>query len=201
MTTDADILTDLAQRLPAARKALAAAVGDIPASGGSGGSGNVSDRTGNTAVRLAAHPDTDVALAATRELDRLERQVIARRHAHAAVTDTLVAMQRIVDRWAPTPRQRQASNETLRAAANDLLNRHDDAGNCRSCKRDPGSWGEPHRRGLCRSCIRYLDRCVALYEVDLELPPVALIVVLRERGKVTDADIHRVMVGQRRRDA
>lgn len=195
------MLSEARRRLPAARTALQAATGDMPASGAQGGTqggSGTSDRTGRLAIGII--DGIDLAINDTRRLDHLERTIIARCKTGQPWAQELAQVMDIVDRWAPAPGRKRKLDDNLRAAADDLLNKTEDTNNCRSCKRDPGSWGEPERRGLCKSCIRYLDRCTTLYDVTLELPPVALVVVLRERGKVTDADIHNAMVGQKRRD-
>jgi hypothetical protein len=194
---DAEILRDIARRLPAARKALASAVGDIPASGAHSGTHGVSDRTGRLA--LAVIDGRDQALTDSRQLDRLMIVLKVRCRNGRPITRQLLDVQTIVDRWAPTPRRRQALEQNLRAAADDLLNKHDDHGNCESCKRVPGAWGEPHRRGLCKTCARHLDRVTALYCVELDVPPKRLVEVLQAKGKVTDQDIHLVMTGHERR--
>jgi len=197
MTDTADLLTEAARRLPAARKALDAATGDIPPAGGSGGGSGTSDRTGRLA--LAVIDGTDTAVLDSRRLDALERVCIARCKAGQDIAAQLRQVLDICDRWAPDPRRKAALDANLRAAADDMLNRHDDQGNCTSCKRVPGAWGEPHRRGLCKTCSRHLDRVHALYDVVLELPPKRLVEVLQSKGKVTDQDIHVVMHGSVRR--
>jgi hypothetical protein len=136
---------------------------------------------------------------AYRDLDELTTiEWFNRRHG-GVTKHQLMRLQALCDRWAPDPRRKAALDANLRAAADDLLNRHDDQGNCTSCKRVPGAWGEPFRRGLCVNCYRYLERVHALYDVVLELPPKRLVEVLQARGKVTDQDIHTAMHGSVRR--
>jgi hypothetical protein len=196
--TATDRMDEVRRRLPDARQAMIAALGTMPSTaGGSGGSSGPSDRTGRLACAYLANEAIDPA---RRDLDALTMILWRARNRGHFTGGEIAAMLDLCDRWAPTPQRRRKIDDNLRAAADDLLNKTEDAHNCRSCKRDPGSWGEPARRGLCKSCIRYLDRCTTLYDVTLELPPVALVVALRERGKVTDADIHNAMIGQKRRD-
>jgi hypothetical protein len=169
----------------------------MPASGGSGGTSGVSDRTGRLALAVIAGQDQ--ALTDSRRLDHLMLLMAARCRRGQPLTRQLSEVIDICDRWAPTERRRRALDANLRAAADDLLNKHDDHGNCESCKRVPGEYGEPHRRGLCKTCARHLDRVMALYDVVLELPPKRLLEIGKQRGKVTDQDIHVVMHGSTRR--
>ena len=194
------MLFDIADRLPAARQALDRCTGTIPAAGGgTGASSGVSDRTGRLALCII--DGMDQAIVDSRLLDTLERTTIARLKNGDPIGHQLAAILDIVDRWAPAEKRRRALEQNLRAASDDLLNRHDDHGNCDSCKRVPGAWGEPHRRGLCKTCARHLDRVTALYCVDIDVPPKRLLEVLHAKGKVTDHDIHTVMHGHTRRDA
>lgn len=200
MTSDAALLSEAAQRLPNARKAMLAATGDMPSRGGCEGvSGGGTGEWGPT-VTIAMNLGADEAVRDSRRLDKLMLLMAARCRRSQPITQQLAEVVDICDRWAPTPRRRQALDANLRAAADDLLNRHDDHGNCRSCKRVPGAWGEPHRQGLCKTCARHLDRVHALYDVTLELPPRILVEVCKGRGKVTDHDIHAAMHGNPRRD-
>jgi hypothetical protein len=191
------MLSEARRRLPAARTALQAATGDMPCSGTSQGGSGTSDRTGRLAIGII--DGIDLAINDTRRLDHLERIIIARCKTGQPWTQELAQVMDIVDRWAPTPARRRKLDDNLRAAADDLLNKTEDTNNCRSCKRDPGSYGEPHARGMCKSCDRWLQRVLALYDVTIDMPPVALLVIARERGKVTDHDIHASMSGQKRR--
>jgi hypothetical protein len=196
---DVEMLSEARRRLPAARTALAVAIGDMPCSGTSQGGSGTSDRTGRIALGVIEGVDT--AWTDTRELDRLERIIIAKCNAGQSWTYLLPRVLDIVDRWAPTPRRRTALHNNLRSASDDLLNKSDDHGNCTSCKRVPGAWGEPHRQGMCKTCARYIDRITALYVVAIDMPPRALIEISEARGKVTDHDIHTTMHGHTRRDA
>lgn len=196
---DADLLSEARRRLPAARTAIHRHIGNIPAAGGGTRASGTSDRTGSIACKLATAIDADQAWRDDAELDRLELQAIARLQAGTSITRTLQDILRIVDRWAPDPKRKQVLEDGLRAAANDDLNYRGDINNCDSCRRDPGSYGEPFRRGLCVNCYRRVARIVELYDVDITMPPVDLVRLFRERGKVTDHDIHRVMAGQPRR--
>lgn len=191
------LLAELAARLPPTRRALAQAIGDIPASGGSGTSSGISDRTGRLALGLIE--GIDAAILDSERLNALERQCIVRLHNDQRIEHLLAQIVDICDRWAPTQRRKSKIDENLRAAADDLLNRHDDSGNCDSCKRVPGAWGAPHRKGLCKTCARHLDRISVLYVTDLELPPRRLVEIVKTRGKVTDRDIHASMDGGTRR--
>jgi hypothetical protein len=191
------MLSEARRRLPAARTALQAATGDMPCSGTSQGGSGTSDRTGRLAIGII--DGIDIAINDTRRLDHLERIIIARCKTGQPWAQELAQVMDIVDRWAPTPHRRRKLDDNLRAAADDLLNKTEDHHNCRSCKRDPGSYGEPHARGMCKSCDRWLQRVLALYDVTIDMPPVALLVIARERGKVTDHDIHNTMTGQKRR--
>lgn len=193
------MLAEVRRRLPAARTALARATGDMPASGGTGGASGPSDRTGRIAIAIIE--GIDQAWNDSTELDRLERIIIARCKTGAPWKRELAHILDIIDRWAPTPTRRQKLNDNLRAAAGDMLNKTDDHGNCNSCKRVPGAYGTPHARGLCKTCDRWLQRTLVYYDVQLELPPRALVEIGVERGKVTDHDIHNAMTGQKRRES
>ena len=192
------MLDETKRRLPLARSALAVAIGDMPCSGTSQGGSGTSDRTGR--IALGVIDGVDTAWTDSRELDRLERIIIAKCNAEQSWTYLLPRVLDIVDRWAPTPRRRTALHNNLRSASDDLLNKTDDHGNCTSCKRVPGAWGEPHRKGMCKTCARYMDRVMALYVVTIDMPPRALIEIGEQRGKVTDHDIHATMHGHTRRD-
>jgi hypothetical protein len=193
------MLDEARRRLPAARTALAIAIGDMPCSGTSQGGSGTSDRTGRIALGVIEGVDT--AWTDSRELDRLERIIIAKCNDGLSWTYLLPRVLDIVDRWAPAPSRKRKLDDNLRAAAADLLNKTDDHGNCTSCKRDPLSHSDPFRRGLCVNCYRRVERINELYVEPVELPPVALVVLLRERGKVTERDIHNAMSGHTRRDA
>lgn len=195
---NSDLRSDVRRRLPAARNHMVRCLGTIPAAGGSQGNTGPSDRTGRLAVAYIDNPTIDPA---RHDLDRLNTILNRGRGRGWLTQGEWHTLADLCDTWNPTDRRRQAIHANLQAAANDLLNKHNDHGNCRSCKRDPGSWGEPHANGLCKSCKRYLDRIHVLYDVTIDVPPLALIVVLRERGKVTDQDIHNAMIGKPRRDA
>lgn len=192
-------LADVNQRRPLARSKMIDALGTIPAAGsGTGAVSGVSDRTGRLACAYLANTSTDTA---RQDLDRLTDIEWTNKTKGGISRKQLEVLVDICDRWAPTERRRRALDTNLRAAADDLLNKHDDHGNCDSCKRVPGAWGEPHRQGLCKTCARHLDRVHALYDVTLELPPRVLVEVCKGKGKVTDHDIHAAMHGSRRRDA
>lgn len=200
MTSDADLLSDARRRLPQARKNLQAALGDMPSRGGAEGvSGGGTGEWGPT-VTIALALGRDEAVRDSRRLDTLMLFMAARCRRTQSITNQLAEVIDICDRWAPTARRRQAIDTNLRAAADDLLNRHDDHGNCRSCTRVKGVWGEPHRQGLCKTCARHLDRIHNLYDVELELPPRILVEVCKTRGKVTDHDIYAAMHGNKRRE-
>lgn len=193
------MLSEARRRLPAARQALHAATGDMPCSGTAQGGSGTSDRTGRLAIGIIDGIDT--AINDTRRLDHLERIIIARCKTGQSWTRELAQVMDIVDRWAPAPSRKRKLDDNLRAAADDLLNKSEDINNCRSCKRVPGVWGEPHTRGLCKNCDRWLQRTLMHYNVTLDMPPVALVVIGAERFKVTDHDIHNAMTGSPRRDA
>lgn len=173
-------------------------MGDMPASGAQNGTSGVSDRTGRLA--LAVIEGCDQAWTDSNELDRLERIIINRCKTGQPWMQELARVMDIVDRWAPTPRRKAKLDDNLRAAAGDLLNATDDHHNCRSCKRVPGAWGEPHKNGLCKNCDRWLQRTLLHYDVTIDMPPLALVAIGLERYKITDADIHTVMHGKKRRD-
>jgi len=196
---DLTMLAEARRRLPAARTALAAAIGDMPCSGTSQGGSGTSDRTGRIALGII--DGVDQAWTDSRELDRLERIIISKCNAGTSWTYLLPRVLDIIDRWAPTPSRKRKLDDNLRAAASDLLNKSEDHGNCRSCARDPKSYTDPFRRGLCVNCYRRVERINELYVEPVELPPVNLVILFRERGKVTDRDIHNAMTGQPRRDS
>lgn len=175
---------------------MEAALGTIPSANGAGG-GGVSDRTGRLAVAYIDNPASDPA---RRDLDRVG--TIQRRATERGgyTQGELATLTDICDQWAPSNKRRAALDANLRAAADDLLNRHDDHGNCISCKRVPGAWGDPHRQGLCKTCARYLDRVNSLYVCDESLPRKQLVEISEDRGKVTDRDIHTVYHGTPRRE-
>jgi hypothetical protein len=170
----------------------------MPCSGTSQGGSGTSDRTGRIALGII--DGVDQAWTDSRELDRLERIIIAKCNNGQSWTYLLPRVLDIVDRWAPTDTRRRKLHANLRSASDDLLNKSDDHGNCVSCKRVPGAWGEPHRQGMCKTCGRYLDRIHAHYDITIDMPPRALIEISEARGKVTDHDIHTVMHGTPRRD-
>lgn len=195
--TATDRMAEVRRRLPGARQAMIAALGTIPAAGGSGGSSGPSDRTGRLACAYLANPDIDPA---RRDLDTLTMILYRARARRHFTNGEIAAMLDLCDRWAPTPRRKAKLDDNLRAAAGDLLNATDDHHNCRSCKRVPGAWGEPHKNGLCKNCDRWLQRTLLHYDVTIDMPPLALVAIGLERYKITDADIHTVMHGKPRRD-
>lgn len=132
-------------------------VGDIPSTEGGGGSGS-SDRTGNTASRLAARPivrEGDPSPdAAWRDLDYI-RRIRHRITQNTATTRDRQDAANIIHRWRDlTPEQEQR----LRASAAE-----GDPG-CRSCARIMGPSGlplwSPCHPGLniCQWCSRTLAR-------------------------------------------
>lgn len=191
MTRDRDqILADLTaiyRQLPPTRQALAQALGDIPptTTGHTSGHG---DRTS----RLALHANQDQALTDQATLDRLITTAAARIHNHQPAHNAIAAILDICNRWAPPTRRRQHIHQGLRDAANDQLNRTGDPNNCTSCRRVPGVYGEPHRRGLCKRCARWVDHIEATHGTRLELPPVALVEHSRT-GRVDAAVIARTL--------
>ncbi len=196
--SDVEMLGEARRRLPEARRKLQECLPDMPAAGGGGGSGT-SDRTGRIAVAVM-EAGSDQAWTDWHTLDRIERAIIDRCRNDQPIGRQLAQLLDIVDRWAPTPRRRQALERNQRDAANDLLNRHDDHGNCTSCKQVPGAYGTPHARGLCKTCDRWLQRILASYAVDIDMPPRRLVELGHAKGKITDHDINAVMHGQPRRD-
>lgn len=196
-TITVDRMCEVRRRLPDAREAMIAALGTMPSTaGGSGGTSGPSDRTGRLACAYLTNEAIDPA---RRDLDALTMILWRARNRGHFTGGEIAVMLDLCDRWAPTPQRKRKLDEGLRAASDDLLNKTEDHHNCRSCKRDPGSYGEPHARGMCKSCDRWLQRVLALYDVTIDMPPVALLVIARERGKVTDHDIHNCMTGQKRR--
>lgn len=185
-------------RLAQALKALSDATGDMPCTGTTGGGSGTSDRTGSIALRVIEGVDT--AWADTHRLNILLESMIRKMRTGQSVRRQIDELNDIINRWAPTDNQRRAITANLQAAANDLLNRHDDHGNCTSCKQVPGAYGTPHARGLCKTCDRWLQRILASYAVDIDMPPRRLVELGHAKGKITDHDINAVMHGQPRRD-
>ena len=185
-------------RLALALKALSDATGDMPCTGTTGGGSGTSDRTGSIALRVIEGVDT--AWADTHRLNILLESMIRKMRTGQSVRRQIDELNDIINRWAPTDNQRRAITVNLQAAANDLLNRHDDHGNCTSCKQVPGAYGTPHARGLCKTCDRWLQRILASYAVDIDMPPRRLVELGHAKGKITDHDINAVMHGQPRRD-
>ena len=185
-------------RLALALKALSDATGDMPCTGTTGGGSGTSDRTGSIALRVIEGVDT--AWADTHRLNILLESMIRKMRTGQSVRRQIDELNDIINRWAPTDNQRRAITANLQAAANDLLNRHDDHGNCTSCKQVPGAYGTPHARGLCKTCDRWLQRILASYAVDIDMPPRRLVELGHAKGKITDHDINAVMHGQPRRD-
>ena len=185
-------------RLAQALKALSDATGDMPCTGTTGGGSGTSDRTGSIALRVIEGVDT--AWADTHRLNILLESMIRKMRTGQSVRRQIDELNDIINRWAPTDNQRRAITVNLQAAANDLLNRHDDHGNCTSCKQVPGACGTPHARGLCKTCDRWLQRILASYAVDIDMPPRRLVELGHAKGKITDHDINAVMHGQPRRD-
>ena len=185
-------------RLAQALKALSDATGDMPCTGTTGGGSGTSDRTGSIALRVIEGVDT--AWADTHRLNILLESMIRKMRTGQSVRRQIDELNDIINRWAPTDNQRRAITVNLQAAANDLLNRHDDHGNCTSCKQVPGAYGTPHARGLCKTCDRWLQRVLVYYAVDIDMPPRRLVELGHAKGKITDHDINAVMHGQPRRD-
>jgi hypothetical protein len=110
-------------------------------------------------------------------LDRIERAIIDRCRNDQPIGRQLAQLVDIVDRWAPTPRRRQALDTGLRAAAE---GKGDDG--CHSCARVKDSRGLPlysdQHPGLviCKSCYDMLRRVRAHDRyVEAELVPVVVI--------------------------
>jgi len=185
-------------RLAQALKALSDATGDMPCTGTTGGGSGTSDRTGSIALRVIEGVDT--AWADTQRLNTLLETMIRKMRAGQSVRRQLDELNDIINRWAPTDNQRRAITANLQAAANDLLNRHDDHGNCTSCKQVPGAYGTPHARGLCKTCDRWLQRVLVYYDITDTLPRKRLVEIGEANGKVTDRDIHTVYHDCTRRD-
>lgn len=195
--TTADLLSEARRRLPAARDALAAATGDIPPAGGSGGGSGTSDRTGRLA--LAIIDGTDNAVTDSSYLDRLEKICIARCKAGQDIDHQLRQILDICDRWAPDPRRKAALDANLRAAAegkgDDGCNSHarvkDHKGVPRYEERHPGL-------AVCQTCHRDLRRVRARDRyADAVMVPL-VVVQWRERhpGKnLSDAILDRLLAG------
>jgi hypothetical protein len=188
--SDAEMLEEVRRRLPMARAKLAEALPDMPTSGGGGGSGT-SDRTGGIATAIMDNAN-DQAWADWHDLERIERIIIERCRTGQTITRPLAQLLDIVNRWAPTDKRRRALEANQRDAANDLLNRHNDQGNCTSCKQVPGAYGTPHSRGLCKTCDRWLQRVLTYYDLTDTMPRKRLVEIGEANGKVTDRDIHTV---------
>ena len=185
-------------RLAQALKALSDATGDMPCTGTTGGGSGTSDRTGSIALRVIEGVDT--AWADTHRLNILLESMIRKMRTGQSVRRQIDELNDIINRWAPTDNQRRAITVNLQAAANDLLNRHDDHGNCTSCKQVPGAYGTPHARGLCKTCDRWLQRVLVYYDIVDTLPRKRLVEIGEANGKVTDRDIHTVYHDCTRRD-
>ncbi len=185
-------------RLAQALKALSDATGDMPCTGTTGGGSGTSDRTGSIALRVIEGVDT--AWADTHRLNILLESMIRKMRTGQSVRRQIDELNDIINRWAPTDNQRRAITANLQAAANDLLNRHDDHGNCTSCKQVPGAYGTPHARGLCKTCDRWLQRVLVYYDITDTLPRKRLVEIGEANGKVTDRDIHTVYHDCTRRD-
>lgn len=185
-------------RLAQALKALSDATGDMPCTGTTGGGSGTSDRTGSIALRVIEGVDT--AWADTHRLNILLESMIRKMRTGQSVRRQIDELNDIINRWAPTDNQRRAITVNLQAAANDLLNRHDDHGNCTSCKQVPGAYGTPHARGLCKTCDRWLQRVLVYYDITDTLPRKRLVEIGEANGKVTDRDIHTVYHDCTRRD-
>ena len=185
-------------RLAQALKALSDATGDMPCTGTTGGGSGTSDRTGSIALRVIEGVDT--AWADTQRLNTLLETMIRKMRTGQSVRRQIDELNDIINRWAPTDNQRRAITVNLQAAANDLLNRHDDHGNCTSCKQVPGAYGTPHARGLCKTCDRWLQRVLVYYDITDTVPRKRLVEIGEANGKVTDRDIHTVYHDCTRRD-
>ncbi len=185
-------------RLAQALKALSDATGDMPCTGTTGGGSGTSDRTGSIALRVIEGVDT--AWADTHRLNILLESMIRKMRTGQSVRRQIDELNDIINRWAPTDNQRRAITVNLQAAANDLLNRHDDHGNCTSCKQVPGAYGTPHARGLCKTCDRWLQRVLVYYDITDTVPRKRLVEIGEANGKVTDRDIHTVYHDCTRRD-
>ena len=185
-------------RLAQALKALSDPTGDMPCTGTTGGGSGTSDRTGSIALRVIEGVDT--AWADTHRLNILLESMIRKMRTGQSVRRQIDELNDIINRWAPTDNQRRAITVNLQAAANDLLNRHDDHGNCTSCKQVPGAYGTPHARGLCKTCDRWLQRVLVYYDITDTLPRKRLVEIGEANGKVTDRDIHTVYHDCTRRD-
>jgi hypothetical protein len=169
------MLSEARRRLPAARTALAVAIGDMPCSGASQGGSGTSDRTGR--IALGVIDGVDQAWTDSRELDRLERIIIAKCNDGLSWTYLLPRVLDIVDRWAPTGTRRRAIESNLRDAAD---GKGDDG--CHSCARVKDSKGHPlyseQHPGLtiCKSCYDMLKR-VRVHDKyqDAELVPIVVL--------------------------
>ena len=172
---DADVLSDVRRRLPAAREAILRAVGDIPASGGSGGTGGVSDRTGRLACAVIEGVD-----AAYRDLGRLTSIEWANR-THGGVTrHQLDVLLELCDRWAPTEQRRAAIAANLKAASDDMLDRAD-WNKCQSHRRIKDvAPPDARRQGgkLCRWCedwVRALNDPDGDWAMNVDMPPIEMV--------------------------
>jgi hypothetical protein len=190
----ADKLSEVRRRRSATRSAILAALPDIPSTSGSGGSGGVSDRTGRLGCLVAEGADQAYKdLALLTDLEWASRTVGLTEHQ----LDQWLAL---CDRWAPTEERRKHLEAGLRAAAGDNLNRTGDLRNCQSCKRIPGRLQEPHKKGLCWACNDLLETIRSNFVTDIDVPPLRLLEIRVERGRVMPADINRVMHGTQRRE-
>lgn len=183
MTRDADLLSDARRRLPAARKALQAALGDLPSRNGAEGvSGGGTGEWGPT-VTIALTLAQDEAVRDSRRLDKLMLLMAARcRHAQP-ITQQLSEVIDICDRWAPTAKRKTALEDNLRAAANDQLNtvKHND---CQSCIRAGAR--EPARTEgsrLCRWCedwVRALNDPDGDWAMQVDMPTEQMVKARRD---------------------
>jgi hypothetical protein len=172
------MLSEARRRLPAARTALAIAIGDMPCSGTSQGGSGTSDRTGR--IALGVIDGVDTAWTDSRELDRLERIIIAKCNNGLSWTYLLPRVLDIVDRWAPSDSRRRKLHANLRSASDDLLGQAD-WNKCQSHRRVDGvAPPDTRRQGgkLCRWCedwVRALTDPDGDWALDIDMPPLEMV--------------------------
>ncbi len=184
-------------RVAVVRARLAEMSGEIPPSGGGGGKGGHSDRTGSLAFRHRIDSDdpdrghlADVAGAASKRLDDLERRIVIAAERGRSTRGLVRQLNDLLSDWEPLG---EWQTDNLRAQGGE-----GEAG-CVSCRR-VGAWSPLRTLTLCRTCEKILARVAGLYVWDEDVPPRALIDMSRRGVKITVREIDRVMLGTARRD-
>jgi hypothetical protein len=150
-------------RIATVRARLEEMSGEMPSSSGGGGKGGHSDRTGSLAFRHRINPNdpewghlADVAAAASRELDRLERTIILRAENGEPTSRMVARLDDLLAQWEPLTNWQQSSLQSETALVGEL--------GCVSCRRVEDSLGRPlwspvhDRMDVCLRCHRDLKR-------------------------------------------